>query len=247
MFLHAGALILAATASARAVTPAALVEYGVELWEQPAPLAEPAPAPRAALDPTTARPAAVAPAPVSRPVTAPANVPALPEPPAPLAVPAPHQPQAAEPAPVATDDVEPRGSSDGTPAAPRATTAAGLGAPQAASAREPAAIVPKATPRAASGAERQRIAGLLHRRVDSLKRYPAIARRAGWQGVVQLEVTVAPDGRLLGRRIRKSSGVPVLDSDALALIDRASPLRLGDTNPASPITAVIPVSYVLSN
>lgn len=241
VFLHAGALILAATASARAMPPAALVEYGVELWEQPAPLADPAP------EPVVANPA-VAPTPLSRPVTTPV-VPAMPETPAEPArpaVPALHQTPAAEPA-LVTDDVEAGGSSDRVPDGPRpdATVAA---APRASSPRDaPAAVVPKATPRSPSGPERQRIAGLLHRRVDSLKRYPAIARRAGWQGVVHLEVTVAPDGRLLGRRIRKSSGVPVLDSDALALIDRASPLRLGDSSPTSPITAVIPVSYVLSN
>lgn len=249
MFLHAGVLVVAATASARAVTPAAPVEYGIELWIPPVP---PAAEPPAASDPAPARPVAVAPVPESpRAVTTPAVVPAMPEAPAEparLAVPAMHQTQAAEPAAVADDDaLAARGSSDRVPAGPQ-PSATVPAAPRASSPRDaPAAAVPKATPRVPSGAERQRIAGLLHRRVDSLKRYPAIARRAGWQGVVQLEVTVAPDGRLLARRIRKSSGVPVLDSDALALIDRASPLRLGDSSPTSPITAVIPVSYVLSN
>jgi protein TonB len=63
--------------------------------------------------------------------------------------------------------------------------------------------------------------------VDWLARYrtyPLEARRARIEGVVQLHVTLMPDGRLVDARVEQSSGHPLLDRAALDLLARASPL-----------------------
>ena len=58
----------------------------------------------------------------------------------------------------------------------------------------------------------------------ALRDYPLAARRARIEGVVQLRVTLMPDGRLVGARVERSSGHPLLDRAALDLLARASPL-----------------------
>jgi protein TonB len=57
--------------------------------------------------------------------------------------------------------------------------------------------------------------------------YPLAARRARIEGVVQLRVTLMPDGTLVGARIERSSGHAILDRAALELLSRAA--RLPDT------------------
>lgn len=54
--------------------------------------------------------------------------------------------------------------------------------------------------------------------------YPLAARRARIEGVVQLRVTLLPDGRLVDVRIEHSSGHAVLDQAALDLLTHAAPL-----------------------
>jgi protein TonB len=54
--------------------------------------------------------------------------------------------------------------------------------------------------------------------------YPLAARRAHIEGVVQLRVTLMPDGRLVDATVAHSSGHPLLDRAALDLLARASPL-----------------------
>ena len=54
--------------------------------------------------------------------------------------------------------------------------------------------------------------------------YPLAARRAHLEGVVQLRVTLMPDGRFVDARVERSSGHVLLDQAALDLLARASPL-----------------------
>ena len=54
--------------------------------------------------------------------------------------------------------------------------------------------------------------------------YPLAARRARIEGMVQLHVTLMPDGRLVDARVERSSGHPLLDQAALDLLARAAPL-----------------------
>ena len=54
--------------------------------------------------------------------------------------------------------------------------------------------------------------------------YPLAARRARIEGVVQLRVTLLPDGTLTDARIEHSSGHAILDRAALELLSRAARL-----------------------
>ncbi|HEY7231915.1 MAG TPA: energy transducer TonB [Pseudolabrys sp.] len=65
---------------------------------------------------------------------------------------------------------------------------------------------------------------LLMRKLQQLKRYPSGAQARGEQGVAMLAFSVDRDGRVLDRKIVRSSGHPDLDNEALAMIERAEPL-----------------------
>lgn len=53
---------------------------------------------------------------------------------------------------------------------------------------------------------------------NPLPPYPLVARRLGMEGVVLLEVVVAPDGRAADVRVGRSSGFPALDQSALTTV-----------------------------
>ncbi len=50
--------------------------------------------------------------------------------------------------------------------------------------------------------------------------YPDSARKAGWEGLVAIEMEVGPDGRVVQARILSSSGHEILDRAALAALSR---------------------------
>jgi protein TonB len=84
-----------------------------------------------------------------------------------------------------------------------------------------------AAPTPGSAAGRQAIASwreLLMMRLQQNKRYPASAEARLEQGVVTLSFTVDRNGRVLARKIVRSSGVTALDDEVLAMIQRAQPL-----------------------
>ena len=55
--------------------------------------------------------------------------------------------------------------------------------------------------------------------LSRVKRYPEAANHQG--GTVQVSFSVDRNGRALSRRITRSSGVPALDQEVLAMLDRA--------------------------
>lgn len=65
---------------------------------------------------------------------------------------------------------------------------------------------------------------LLMRRLQQFKRYPGAAQARGEQGVALLAFSVDRDGRVLTRKIVRSSGHADLDNEVLAMIERAQPL-----------------------
>lgn len=67
---------------------------------------------------------------------------------------------------------------------------------------------------------RARLLGHLERH----KRYPAEARAYRQEGVVHLHFVMDRQGRVREARIDRSSGYPLLDAEALAMLKRASPL-----------------------
>lgn len=52
--------------------------------------------------------------------------------------------------------------------------------------------------------------------------YPRLARKRGWEGIVEIALNLAPDGRITQVQLHRASGHAVLDSAAL---DSANRLR----------------------
>jgi protein TonB len=61
-------------------------------------------------------------------------------------------------------------------------------------------------------------------RLERAKRYPSEAQAHGEQGVAQLAFSVDRGGGVHNARIVRSSGSSALDSETLALAERAAPL-----------------------
>lgn len=76
--------------------------------------------------------------------------------------------------------------------------------------------------------------------------YPPIARRHGWQGQVQLGLTVDADGRLSDLCVLSSSGYSVLDKDAIRTVARIGALsRAAEVLAGRSIRLQLPVFYRL--
>ncbi len=71
--------------------------------------------------------------------------------------------------------------------------------------------------------------------------YPRRAIRMGWSGRVTVSFVVLVDGSVAELRVSRSSGVPLLDHNALETVERAAPF------PKPPVSArlVLPVDYIL--
>jgi protein TonB len=82
--------------------------------------------------------------------------------------------------------------------------------------------------------------------VDAGFVYPPIARRHGWQGKVQLGLTVAADGRLSDLSVLSSSGYAVLDADAVRTVARIGSLpRAAAALAGRSVRLQLPVYYRL--
>lgn len=77
------------------------------------------------------------------------------------------------------------------------------------------------------------------------RRYPVAARARGMQGVAKVHVTVDASGHVLGYALAQSSGYPLLDSEALALIQRSDPLPMPPPGTAAPIGLNVPVVFAI--
>ena len=78
--------------------------------------------------------------------------------------------------------------------------------------------------------------------------YPLVARRLGKEGLVLLEVVVAPDGRAAAVRVLRSSGFPPLDDAAMTTVRdrwRFVPARQGGTPVESRVT--VPIRFRLED
>jgi TonB family protein len=75
--------------------------------------------------------------------------------------------------------------------------------------------------------------------------YPLIARARGWEGSVEIALSVLTDGSVDGARLRRSSGYPVLDEAAIA-VARQSRFRLPrDNTVPTPLRGRIEYRFVL--
>ncbi|MBI5671825.1 MAG: energy transducer TonB [Nitrospirae bacterium] len=85
----------------------------------------------------------------------------------------------------------------------------------------------------------------LWNRIEELKRYPALARMNHWEGKVVVSAVIRDDGEVMGVQIAETSGRAVLDEEAMAVMKKASPLRLKHPLGQRQITILIPISYRL--
>ena len=111
----------------------------------------------------------------------------------------------------------------------------------------PAPPAPVAAPSKALGETRDSYLGRVLAQLNRFKQYPRAARQARIEGVVMLHFVMDADGKVQSADIAKSSGRPVLDAEALALIQRAQPLpALPGDFPTRTLDAVVPIEFSLS-
>lgn len=71
--------------------------------------------------------------------------------------------------------------------------------------------------------------------------YPKIAREMGWEGKVTVSFVVYENGHVDGIKIIESSGIGILDKNAVETIKKVSPF------PKPPVKAelIVPIAYRL--
>ena len=112
----------------------------------------------------------------------------------------------------------------------------------------PAAPAPVAAPQKPAGETSDSYLGRVLAQLNRFKQYPRAARQARIEGVVMLHFVMDADGRVQSSEIAKSSGRPVLDGEALALIQRAQPLpALPADFPTRTLDAVVPIEFALKS
>ncbi len=111
----------------------------------------------------------------------------------------------------------------------------------------PVAPPAQAAPQKGAGETRDSFLGKLLAQLNRFKQYPRAARQAHIEGVVMLHFVMDAQGRVVSFEIAKSSGRPVLDNEALALIQRAQPLpALPADFPTRTLDAVVPIEFSLN-
>jgi protein TonB len=104
---------------------------------------------------------------------------------------------------------------------------------------------PVTAPQSASESRDSFLARLLAQ-LNRVKQYPRAARQARIEGVVMLHFVMDGQGKLVSFDIAKSSGRPVLDNEALALIQRAQLPPLPPGFPTETLDAVVPIQFSLN-
>jgi len=87
----------------------------------------------------------------------------------------------------------------------------------------------------------------LSARLERNKRYPPAARSRREQGMVTVFFSLDRQGRLIDKRIVKSSGTAALDAEALAMLDRAQPFGEWprEMSPTEHLERNVPVRFIL--
>jgi periplasmic protein TonB len=110
----------------------------------------------------------------------------------------------------------------------------------------PSVPVPATAPQG-TGEGRDSFLARLLAQLNRVKQYPRAARQARIEGVVMLHFVMDAQGKLVSFEIAKSSGRPVLDNEALALIQRAQLPPLPPGFPTNTLDAVVPIQFSLDN
>lgn len=203
-----------------------------------APIPEPAaPPPPAPIAVATPRPLAPPPLARAKPVDAPRPTPVLTRP-------ASNAPAPQAPTPGISVATAP--TSAPTPA-PAASPAVDSVAPHAPVARaEALAPSAPATDEAPDPAQLERYGRSLSSALARQQNYPRLAALRGWEGEVQLRVTIARKGNVIATQVVRSSGFEILDQNAVQLIAAAGPLpRPPESLQNREIQVIVPVHYKL--
>jgi protein TonB len=91
----------------------------------------------------------------------------------------------------------------------------------------------------------QNYSNLIRERINKVKRYPLMARKAGKQGTVAVEFSVNRQGELLGSNVVNSCGIKALDKAALKALHRASPFAALPADLNSPHTFNLQINFFL--
>lgn len=91
--------------------------------------------------------------------------------------------------------------------------------------------------------KKKNITAMLVSLVEKHKRYPKAARRAGMEGVVLVEFSVDPSGKVTGASVIKKSGKGPLDSASQDLSDRIIGAAFNVPNAGMKIQ--VPIRYSL--
>jgi protein TonB len=111
----------------------------------------------------------------------------------------------------------------------------------------PAPPAPAAATLSGTSAGQDNFQERLLAQLNRFKQYPRAARQARIEGVVMLHFVMDAQGRVIRYEIAKSSGRPILDSEALALIQRAQPLpALPADYPTRTLDAIVPIEFSLN-
>lgn len=89
------------------------------------------------------------------------------------------------------------------------------------------------------------LASVVAGEVEQVKRYPAQAKWHRWQGKVVVQTVIHGDGHISDIEVVASSGHDTLDHDAIALLERISPMQLQHPLDQSFIVVRIPIGYRL--
>ena len=81
--------------------------------------------------------------------------------------------------------------------------------------------------------------------VASNLKYPPLARRKGWQGIVILKLHIEADGRISRLHVNETSGYPVLDRAAVESLQLASVTKAGQWLDGEAVDIIVPVEYRL--
>jgi TonB family protein len=77
--------------------------------------------------------------------------------------------------------------------------------------------------------------------------YPEEARRQGWTGTALVAVLVGSDGKIKETSIYRSSGFPILDQQALRMVDRASIWWMPQRLRKREVKVTVPVGFYIRN
>jgi len=85
--------------------------------------------------------------------------------------------------------------------------------------------------------------GFIQDKINASFTYPQEAKLKGWEGIVKVRFTVAPDGRIKDIDVAESSGYPLLDAAAILAIKDASPYPFPPDFAGDEVEITVPVDY----